>query len=385
MSIFRKKNAAEEETKDKEVDIKQTLLESLNNKLKGTIYDNCVIMPKGFTVDIQVNKNELTDDGIYILQVIFIIKNDELDEPMIDPIDAQGKTLDDAVTMCVEMFYGGIWHPLDQSMKKNNPVHVPIDFLLQHYEFDMYAQSIVRVGAKDKQPVSLINFIKTEIVKYIGSKKYYWVRIYLARVNEKRLIEVRVNGTLCSELSKYYKEYLDSWEMGDNEFASEKQYAIFVNRDEDKCPFTKEQVTDIAKKTIEMFEKCDTPDDYNKIIKQVEELAGDKGLAAEIRIFIPEILAKLTLGYKEGDSLFLMKDDSSIEFKKTQLRSYYYIQQVLLEYLSKKPPQENVMKIVRCSVAFSEVMKAHQEGHEPNELYVPGTSYKLNLENYKVW
>jgi hypothetical protein len=129
---------------------------------------------------------------------------------------------------------------------------------------------------------------------------------------------------------------------------------------------------------------------------KLEELVGgNKGLAGEIRVFIPEIFAKFTLGYREGDSLFLLEgegdEQQSIEFKKTQLRTYFYLQQAILEYLSTNPSQENVTRIVTNSVAFRELKRAidtaKEQGKEikPNDLYVPGTSYKIGEENYRVW
>ena len=79
-------------------------------------------------------------------------------------------------------------------------------------------------------------------------------------------------------------------------------------------------------------------------------------------------------------------DNSRIEFRKTQLRSYFYIQQVILEYLSTNPPKEDVVRIVSNSVAFRELKKAKEEsGHEPKDLHVPGTSYRILTDNYKVW
>lgn len=382
MAIFKKKNQ-QTDPENTGLDMKQKVLNALNAKLQGTLYDDCVIMPKGFTVDVQIGRCEVKND-IHIVQVIYIIKNDDLDEPIIDPVDSQGKTEEEAVNMSVEIFFGGIWHPLNQAMTKKNPIHVSVNYLMQHYDFDMYAQSIVRIGGQKKQPTVLINFIKSEIPKYLGSKKYYWVRIFLTKIRDRKIIEVRVNGTVCGELSKYFKEYVDSWD--DNEqFICEKQYAIFVQREDDLCPFTKDTVVKTARRTIELMENCNSQEDYNAMMKEIQELAGDRALAAEIRVFIPEILAKLTLGYQEGDSLFLIQDESSIEFKKTQLRSYFYIQQVLLEYLNTRPEQERVMRIVANSVAFREAKKAKEAGHEPKDLYVPGTSYKMNIENYKVW
>jgi len=384
VGIFKKKNKATEATEEKKVDLKQLALEAVNEKLNGTLYDDCIIMPKGYTINVQIGRNE-ESNGVRLLAVIYIIKNDMFDEPIIDPVDAQGRTEEEAVKMAADIFFAGIWHPLSQSMIKKNPTHISVDYLNQHYDFDMYAQSVVRIGvSEEKTPTMLLNYIREDIPKYLGSKKYYWIRIFLAKMKERTVIEVRINGTVCSNLAEKFKEYVESW--GDTDrFLCEKQYGVFVQREDDMCPFNKELVVNVTKRAIKLLENCNSPEEYKEIIKEIEELAGDKALASEIRIFVPEILAKLTIGYGEGDSLFLMKDGSSIEFRKTQLRSYFYIQQVLLEYLSKRPEQERVMKIVANSVAFREVRKAHEAGHEPKDLYVPGTSYSIGLEDYKVW
>ncbi len=386
MALFKKKNQqAEPEEKNPAKEIKTKVLECLNEKLKGNLYDDCVIMPRGYTIDVQIGRSE-EQNGVKLVHVIFIVKNDDFDEPLIDPVDAQGTTDDEAVKMAVEIFYGGVWHPIDQSLSKKNPIHISVNYLRQHYDFDMYAQSIVRIGIKEKQPVMLMNYIKSEIPKYLGSKKYYWVRVYLSKYKDRKIVEVRVNGSVCAELSRFYQAYVDAWNSADT-FMSEKQYAIFVQREDDQAPevYKKEHIVDCARKCIEMMENCNSRDEYMELVKNLEEVVGDKNLASEIRIFIPEILAKLTLGYTEGDSLFLIEGESQIEFKKTQLRSYFYLQQVLLEYLSKKPEQERVMKIVTNSVAFRELKKAHEQGHEPKELFVPGTSYRVGNDDYKVW
>ncbi|SFW33334.1 DUF6348 family protein [Ruminococcus flavefaciens] len=398
MGIFKKKNNQKTEevhTTDPKDDIKSMVLENLNEKLKGTLYDDCIIMPKGFTIDVQVGRLE-ESDGIMILQTIFIVKHDDFDEPLIDPVDSQGKDEQEVAKMAVDIFCGGVWHPLDQSIYKKNPIHVPVDFLRQHYDFDMYCQSVVRVGVKDKQPTVLVNFLRTEIPKYLGSKKYYWLRIYLAKYKEKKIIEVRMNGSVLVELPKYFEEYVEKEMFAEETFVSEKQYAIFVQREDDQCPFKKELVMKAAKETISMMEKINNHDEYVAMADKLETLVnGDKGLAGEIRVFIPEIFAKLTLGYREGDSLFLLEgegdDQQSIEFKKTQLRSYFYLQQAVLEYLSTNPSQESVTRIVTNSVAFRELKRAidtaKEQGKElkPIDLYVPGTSYKIGEENYRVW
>jgi len=398
MGIFKKKNnqkTEEVQVTDPKADIKSTVLESLNEKLNGTLYDDCIIMPKGFTIDVQIGRID-ESEGIKILQTIFIVKHDDFDEPLIEPVDSQGQDETEAAKMAVDIFCGGVWHPLDQSMTKKNPQYVSVDFLRQHYEFDMYCQSVVRVGVKDKAPTMLVNFLRTEIPKYLGSKKYYWLRIYLAKYKEKKIIEVRINGSVCVELPKYFEEYVEKEMHAEETFVSEKQYAIFVQREEDKCPFKKDIVMSAARETISMMEKINNHEEYVAMADKLEELVnGDKNLASEIRVFIPEIFAKLTLGYREGDSLFLLEGDGdnqqSLEFKKTQLRTYFYLQQAVLEYLSTSPSQDSVTRIVTNSVAFRELRRAIETAKEngkelkPSDLYVPGTSYKIGHDDYKVW
>lgn len=400
MGLFKKKNNQTEEAAatvaaDPRAEVKKLVLDALNAKLNGTLYDDCVIMPHGFTIDVQIGRVDEADD-IKILQVIFIVKHDDFDEPLIEPVDAQGKTDEEAANMSVEIFHGGVWHPLDQSMTKKNPIHIPVDFLRQHYDFDMYCQSVVRIGVKNKPPTLLMNFIKNEIPKYLGSKKYYWLRVYLAKFKEKKIIEVRVNGSVCVELPKYFEEYVEKQMDAEETFVSEKQYAIFVQREDDQCPFEKELVMNASRETIKMMENINNHEEYVAMCEKLEELVeGDKNLAAELRVFIPEIFAKLTLGYREGDSLFLIEgegeEQQNIEFKKTQLRTYFYLQQSILEYLSTRPDQEKVSRIVMNSVAFRELKKAMDAAKEagkelkPEDLYVPGTSYKIGHEGYRVW
>ena len=387
MALFKKKKQENEGSAaivEKEFDYQDAVLKALNAKLNGTLYDGCIIMPRGFTIDVKVGRRD-EKEGIKLIQFIFLVSNDSFDEPLIDPVDAQGMTDEELVNMAVEIFYGAVWHPIDQSCAKKNPQHLSINYLRQHYEFDMYCQSVVRIGVKDKEPTMLVNFIRNEIPKYIGSKKYYWLRIYLAKYKEKQIIEVRLNGSVLMELPQYFKEYVEKEMNGEDTFVSEKQYAIFVQTEDDQCPFKKDLVMSAAKETIEAMTKITSREEYMEMSKKLEELTeGNKDLAAEIRVFIPEILAKLTLGYREGDSLFLLEgegdEQQSIEFKKTQLRSYFYLQQAILEYLSKRPSQEDVSRIVTNSVAFRELKKAldaaKADGKElkPEDLYVPGTS-----------
>ena len=124
MALFKKKNNKQNEepeaSKETSVsDIKDLLLTKLNEKLSGTLYDGCIIMPRGFTIDLKLGRQD-EHEGVKIIQVIYLITHDDFDETLIEPVDAQGKTIEEACDMAVSMFMGGIWHPLEQSMQKRN-------------------------------------------------------------------------------------------------------------------------------------------------------------------------------------------------------------------------------------------------------------------------
>ncbi len=176
MALFKKKNKGNEEaaaSAEQGFDYQAAALEALNAKLNGTLYDGCIIMPRGITIDVKIGKKE-ERENIKSVQFMFLVSSDSFDEPIIDPIDAHGPSDQEVVNMAVEIFYGGLWHPIDQSLFKKNPVHVPVTFLGQHYDFDMYAHSIVRIGVEhNNDPKMLIAYIDNEIPKYLGSKKYY--------------------------------------------------------------------------------------------------------------------------------------------------------------------------------------------------------------------
>ena len=389
MGIFgKRKNVADEQ--EKVVDVKELILENLNEKMKGTLYDGCIIMPRhGFSVDVQVSKNETDENGFHLINVIFMLNHDDLDEPMFEPVFGHSETLEKAVEMAVESFRCGFWHSLDLACTRTGGVPVSADFLGYRYDFNMYVQSVVVMGSQAREATPLISFIKDDIKNYLGSKKYYWVAILLTRVGDKANIEVRVNGAICQELCEKFRDYVASWETTGGVMI-EKQHVIFVQEEDDKCPWKKATAVEASKKCIELMEECKSPEDYAEIKKTLSEMTGDENLAMEIRMFIPEILARLVMRFKEGDSLFLIGDDGNTktEFKKTQLRSYYYIQKVIMEYLQiQQPTQETVMRIVANSVAFNEMRRAFQgqDDVDLTRVYVPGMNYKASVENYRIW
>ena len=370
------------------------LYDALMERLDGKLEGDMLVLPGGFSIKAWFERLK-EDKDLKIIVAVFSVYHKDFDEPIIEPVDTQGKTLKEAAGAAVEIFHAALWRTIEQAEEHREPVHVPVELLGEHYDFDMYCQSLVRMGVDtNKEPVSLVKFIMDVIPKYLGSKKYYWLRIYLAKHKDKKVIEIRLNGSVCVELPAYFEEFVDEEMDGSEHVECEKQYALFVQREDDKCPFSKDLVMDIAAETIDRMADIQDAEDYEGMIRKAELMAGDnKNLATEIRILIPEIFAKMTLGTREGDSLFLVAPDgeSSTEFKKSQLRSYFYVQQAVLMYFKTKPDKEKVRRIVANSASYKAycraMEKAKEEGNDikAEDLYVPGISYRIDPGNYKVW
>ncbi len=374
-------------------DITKYLYDALKEKLGGTMDGDMLIMPGGFGIRVMSGKPE-KKDGEVILKPVYAVHYSGFDEPLLEPVRAWGKTYKEAAETATEMFYSAVWMSIEHSIDKKDPVHIAADMPGAHYDFDMYCPSILRIGVNGKEPKNLVDYILDEIPSYLGSKKYYWLRIYLAKYKDDKNIEIRINGSVCMELPKYFFDYVDNEMDASEHFVSEEQYALFVQREDDKCPFTQETVMDCAEETILRMADVSNAEEYDTMIQKSIELAGgDKNLASEIRIFIPEILAKLTMGTREGDRLYVMGKDgeSKTEYKKSQIRSYFYVQQAVLKYLATKPDKEDVTSIVMSSASYKSfcraMEKAEKEGikQEASDLYVPGISYRIDSDDYKVW
>ena len=63
----------------------------------------------------------------------------------------------------------------------------------------------------------------------------------------------------------------------------------------------------------------------------------------------------------------------------------------MLKYLATKPDKEDVTSIVMSSASYKSfcraMEKAEKEGikQEASDLYVPGISYRIDSDDYRVW
>ncbi len=369
------------------------LYDALTEKLGGKLEGDILNLPGGFGIKARFDVVK-EGKGSKLFTAVFMVYHDDFDEPVLEPVDVEGKNIKEAAVRAVEMFHAVLWRTIDQAVTGSDPVPVSVELSGEHYDFDMYCRAMVRIGVENKQPESLLKKIMNEIPGYLGSKKYYWLRIYLAKYKDEKVIEVRLNGSVCADLAGYFEEYVTREMDGSDHFVCEKQYAIFVQREDDKCPFDKKLVMDITAETIKRMAETEDEEDREGMVAKSNMMAGkNRGLAAEIRAFIPEIVARLTLGTREGDSLFLQGPDGKeyTEFRKSQVRSYFYVMQAVLLYFKTRPDKAGIEKIVMGSASYraycKAMIKAKDEGRDikAQDLYVKGIPYRVDTQDYRVW
>ena len=134
-----------------------------------------VSMSTGVRIKVNVVKAE-EENGVVTCTAWFIVSYDGFAEPLIDPVDACGKSELACAEMAADAFCSSVMKPLLQSLIKESPVYIPVDYLGRHYDFDMYARDVLRMrfgGSINQEPTRLVDFLKDAIPEYLGSKKYY--------------------------------------------------------------------------------------------------------------------------------------------------------------------------------------------------------------------
>ncbi len=210
--------------------------------------------------------------------------------------------------------------------------------------------------------------LKTDIARRLGNQKICVIKIYASKNGDNVICECRINNEISREMTEKVSAYAKTWKT--DGFSSEKQY-IFIEQQEKtfvphKYPKAEknEEFRDKVDRCIQLIDKAETKKDYDKLYDRMCEAAGDRTLAAECQLMLPEIMARhayanaidfpeyidLTLGKKGTDRIYCC-----------QLYEFYPLKNVALDILSHSVDGE---KTFRKLVALSSANRAIGNGIE---------------------
>lgn len=315
-----------------------------------------------------------------VAQVIFQLHHAWLDYPIIESIAACGESEEEALGLACENFYHNILTIFIMAVNQTSSSEMVEGFTQERHYFHVYRSKVNGLGKREGiMEGDFWDLLKDEIVKRLGNKKAYWVKVFTSKNKNRVLCEVRINGEEAADLSECLLSYAQNWDCLGT-YHTEKQ-GILLIQDEDsyeESEFTKEDIKEYTYKAIKLFEKCKDHESYKKIRSQLIKICKDDSLAYEIFSFVPEIYCKHAYKSVEfGDKLFMVqKDKGTRELYQSQVQSFRYIEEAVNEHIEESEINRLIIEqVIHYSANARAIEKAVDGGDVLDELCIQGIGY----------
>lgn len=376
--LFMKKKKAETEEAN---DVHTVALQQLQHLCgKGRIFDNAFVIEEE---DLCIYA-DVVSTAHNVAQIVFQLHHAWLEDPIMESIAASGSDPIEAVQLACEDFYRNIMCIYQKAFYEEGEERI-VGMTQFRHDFRIYKNQVHGMGKREgimKQ--DFWEMLKQDLTLRLGNKKVYWIKVFTSKNSSDVVCEVRINGREDHELSKQLLPYAQSWNSIGN-YHTEKQNILLVQEESSFLPsdFTREDICQYTRKAIKWFEKCTSKEDYRKIREQLISTCRDDSLAYEIFSFIPEIYCKYVYSQAEyGSRLYLIqKGKKTKELYQSQLQSYSYVEETVMEHLKKENVDKRAIENVLCySVHARAIQKAVAQGSAIEELIIPGIGYYVENE-----
>ncbi len=369
--FFRKKKKNPEE----EIDFHALVLKYLDDFCeRGQIIGDAFVLEEE---DIYVYADVVSAKN-NVAQVIFQLHHEWLSEPIIESAAASGATIQEAIALACEDFYQHTLKLYIGALSENGVETVCGFTQFRHY-FQVYRNEIHGIGKREGIiEKDYWDLLKNQLIYRLGNKKAYWIKIFTSKNRTDVVCEVRVNGIEDIELSETLLPYAKNWDCIGS-YHTEKQNILFIQNEDSYEPsdFTREQICLYTKKAIKWYEK-NGEKDRRGIREQLIKLCKDDSLAYEIYSFVPEIYCKYAYPKVEyGNHLYIIqKDKKTRDAYQSQLQSFSYIEETVMEHLKNNQVHRTVIEgVIYHSANARAIKQALAQGDQIDELMIPGIGY----------
>ncbi|MCH5361508.1 hypothetical protein KD923_15120 [Escherichia fergusonii] len=299
----------------------------------------------------------------------FQITSPEWDQPLYERSMGLGENQEKATGMALGGFVFGIMDVIKQMMKDRGHVcggctcdicqgMLESEFVGHKHRWRVYESNIVTTNGAVEKSRSYWEMIAPEIAKRLGNQKMCYVKIFGCKFDGNITGECRINDIAIPEISKIVADYVSTWP--DDKFLSQKQFFILTQDEETILPYphTTKDIAKLTKKAISVFTECQKDDEtWEQYDVRMEEQIGDKDLAQELALFLPEICAeRLFPKINSNEKVLFTSSEKEIEIYKTQIASYYpIVEAVYAEFEKNNISKETLGAYVAMSATYSAI------------------------------
>lgn len=337
-------------------------------------------------VDIaRVNNN----NGIYIAQIIFIVSHPLFDTDLVESTAGIGKTEDSAILDGTDRFCINVLSTILSTLKCEEDNSLEFNILGKKRIFHRNCfDNVLSGGVENPKSKPLWNLVKDIISNYLGTKKFYWLKLFVSINQGNITCEARLNNKIYDSLAKPLNDYVQSWD-NKQDYHTEKQYILLIQDDSTykNPPFSKNDIVLYTKKIIPLFENIRSQTDYDSIENKIFSITNDRNITTELKTLIPEIYCKIALNIENqvSDKIILLKNNTPMEVCTSQIRSYDYVEETINNHIfNNKPSSDSIMGAISCSATFSSISNALNNGSKIENLYISGFAMFVD-DSYIVW
>lgn len=301
-----------------------------------------------------------------------------------------------AMGMAIASFLFSCMSGITKLFQKELAIPLETEFAGNSHHFNVYISDILEMGESSKVEDihTYWELLKDDIKKRLGNQHFCYVKIYCSKLNDHVTCECRINDIVSDELSAKLTKQTEAWNV--ENFASLKQF-FFIEQHPDTIqpyPYWGEQgEKEFIRKVItavKLFHTSDTQEAFDTLQERLVNELGDTTLAAECRLFLPEICAEYAFGEQMqfSETLdFLFADGTKHSFYKHQLADYYALSDTLFTAF-----QQNIFgdetdliyrELIGCSAIYNVIQQAKEKGSELSNCRLTGLLFQVD-ENFKI-
>lgn len=325
--------------------------------------------------------------GAYAVQLLFIAQHPWFDEDMVESVMGFGGSADEAMRKGTMQFCSVVLQNLLMAFDAKSGTQIEADVMGKKHIFRLPAARAWMHLAEGNR-TDLYEIVQDMLPEYLGTKRCYWVSLSSEIMDGTPICKVTVNGMVCNRLTELlYKEAVQRLET--IRFSFDREFLLLIQNEETwkPCPFTKQEVGELVFRSIRLMQEIHDEVSSQQISHAIRNGAPERSLGKELVAFIPEVICQTVVQFMDNDGLMPVVNfgKPDVELKKTQVRSYGYIEDAVFQYLNKQNPTEDeVNQLLAMSKKFQVLSEAIENKTKLEDLKMSQLVYFVD-ETYKVW
>ena len=319
------------------------------------------------------------------MQLLLIARHPWFDEDLVLTVPCFAPDPEQAMRSGIRDLCGGALPCLLSALDGKTDGELTADVYGQQHVFAMPAmRTILHKG--DGLPFDMLDAVQELLPEYLGTKHCYWIELSSAVFGAKPECDVRINGTPYPGITEVLLEKALARPAVQG-YSSDRQFVLLIQKPETlrQCPFTKQQVGELTAYAIRTMLPIKDEASAARQKAAIREAAPTHSLGIEVVAFLPEIIAQQVVQYLDSDVLRPAGGRSEAALRRSQVRSYGYMEDAVFQYLNKTRPEPGVIRqLLTFSVKFRSLHEDIEHGTDILHLSVPPLVYRVDDE-YEVW